>query len=47
MLVAIKENTDLNVLNVACVAGSFHMTLDMFISTLNSMKNFTNKKTFI
>lgn len=43
----VKESTDLNDLNVACVAGSFHVMLDMFISTLNSMKYFTNKNTFI
>lgn len=38
---------DLNALRVACIVGSFHVILDMFISTLNAMKYFTNKNPFI
>lgn len=43
---AIKENAEQNVLPIVYTAGSFHVILDMFISTLNAMKYFTNKKTF-
>lgn len=35
---------DLNAFHVACIIGSFHVILDMFISTLNAMKYFINKK---
>ena len=42
----IKENAAQNVLPVLYTAGSFHVILDMRISTLNAMEYFTNKKTF-
>lgn len=41
---AVKEHTDQNVLHVVHTAGFFHVSLDMFISTHNAMKDFTNKK---
>ena len=44
---AIKENADQNVLPIVYTAGSFHVILDMFISTLNAMEYFTNKKNFL
>ena len=40
----IKENAAQNVLPVVYTAGSFHVILDMCISTLNAMDYFTNKK---
>lgn len=39
-----KENAAQNVLPVVYTAGSFHVILDMCISTLNAMEYFTNKK---
>ena len=39
----IKENAAQNVLPVVYTAGSFHVILDMCISTLNAMDYFTNK----
>lgn len=43
MLLAIKQNTDQNALPIAEIIGSFHVILDLFISTRNAMKYFTNK----
>ena len=40
----IRENAAQNVLPVVYTAGSFHVILDMYISTLNAMEYFTNKK---
>lgn len=40
---AIKQNTDQNALLVAEIMGSFRVILDLFISTRNAMKYFTNK----
>lgn len=44
LLVPVNENTDQNALHVAHTVGSLHAVLDVFISTLNAMKCFTNKK---